>query len=345
MNDDGYRALTMVRPGEPWVEVARPAERLESGEVRVEVRGVGVNYHDYANSLGFIPGPLPRVPMTDGAGVITEVGPGVREWEVGDRVVGTFYPLWQGGSIEPDVVTEVPGDTNDGWLQEQRICRADEIVATPPHLDDVEAASLPCAATTAWSALEIGDIGPGDVVVAMGTGGVSLFVLQLAKARGARVILLSSSDDKLAVGETLGADELVNYRTHADWHLRVRELTDGVGADLVVDVAGEQTLPTSIRAVRYGGTVAVVGVVSGMGSAELPITHVMLRNIRVAGVTVGSVADHRAMAAAVADAQIRPHLSHTFDWLEAEAAIALVAAAGHIGKVGLVVPPSSSTTK
>ena len=339
--NDRYRALTMVQPGEPWVEVALEIADLQPGEVRVEVRGVGVNYHDYANSLGFIPGPLPRVPMTDGAGVVTEVGPGVTDWAVGDRVMSTFYPRWQGGEIAPGLVTEVPGDTNDGWLQERRTCRADELVATPAHLDDVEAASLPCAATTAWSALDLGGIGPGDVVVAMGTGGVSLFVLQLAKARGARVIALSSSDDKLAVAAALGADELVNYNTHPDWHRRVLELTDGVGADLVVDVAGEQTLPTAIRSVRYGGTVAVVGVVSGMGSAELPITHVMLRNISVVGVTVGSVADHRAMAAAVADARIHPHLSHTFDWLEAEAAIALVAAAGHIGKVGLVVPPSS----
>ncbi|WP_051551496.1 zinc-dependent alcohol dehydrogenase family protein [Nocardioides sp. URHA0020] len=335
-----HRALTMVQPGEPWVEVSREAAPLGSGEVRVEVRGVGVNYHDYANALGFIPGPLPRVPMTDGAGVITETGPGVEGWAVGDRVIGSFYPRWQAGPIDEDLVTEVPGDTGDGWLQEQRICRADELVPTPPHLDDVEAASLPCAGTTAWSALELAGIGPGSVVVAMGTGGVSLFVLQLAKARGARVIVLSSSDDKLAIAGRLGADEMVNYNTHPDWHLSVRELTGDVGADLVVDVAGEQTLPTSIRAVRYGGTVAVVGVVSGMGSAELPITHVMLRNIRVAGVTVGSVADHRAMAAAVADARIHPHLSHTFDWREAEDAIALVAAAGHVGKVGLVVPPS-----
>ena len=336
---DRYSALTMVQPGEPWVEVTREAAELAPGEVRVEVRGVGVNYHDFANSLGFIPGPLPRAPMTDGAGVVVEVGPGVDDWVVGDRVMSTFYPLWQSGPIAPDLLTEVPGDSNDGWLQQRRTCRADELVATPSHLSDVEAASLPCAATTAWSALELGGIGPGSVVVAMGTGGVSIFVLQLAKARGARVILLSSSDDKLAVGRSLGADELVNYNTHPDWHLRVRELTGDAGADLVVDVAGEQTLPTSIRAVRYGGTVAVVGVVSGMGSAELPITHVMLRNIGVVGVTVGSVADHRAMAAAVAEAQIRPHLSHTFDWLEAEAAVALVAAAGHIGKVGLSVPP------
>ena len=341
MTDDQYRALTMVQPGEPWVAVSRESVALAPGEVRVEVRGVGVNYHDYANSLGFIPGPLPRVPMTDGAGVVTELGPGVTDWAVGDRVISTFYPRWQSGLISPDLVTEVPGDTNDGWLQQRRTCRADELVATPAHLDDVEAASLPCAATTAWSALELADIGPGSVVVAMGTGGVSLFVLQLAKARGARVIALSSSDDKLAVAATLGADDLVNYNTHPDWHLNVRELTAGAGAGLVVDVAGEQTLPTAVRAVRYGGTVAVVGVVSGMGSAELPITHVMLRNSRVVGVTVGSVADHRAMASAVAEAQIHPHLSHTFDWREAEAALALVAAAGHIGKVGLVVPPSA----
>ncbi len=335
-----HLALVMPGPGEPWVEVSREAVDLEPGEVRVEVRGVGVNYHDYANALGFIEGPLPRVPMTDGAGVITEVGPGVEDWVVGDRAISTFYPRWQSGRIARNLVAEVPGDTGDGWLQQSRTCRADELVPTPAHLNDVEAASLPCAGTTAWSALELGGIGPDSVVVAMGTGGVSLFVLQLAKARGARVIALSSSDDKLAVAATLGADELVNYRTDPDWEWRVLELTDGAGADLVVDVAGEQTLPHSVRAVRYGGTVAVVGVVSGMGSAELSIPHVMLRNIRVAGVTVGSVADHRAMAAAVARAQIRPHLSHTFDWREAEAAIALIAAAGHVGKVGLVVPPS-----
>ena len=327
----------MPGPGEPWVEETRTYADPGPGEVLVEVGAAGLNYHDFANSLGFIDGPWPRVPLTDGAGVVVEVGAGVDRWQVGDRVIGTFYPLWQDGPIAPELVREVPSDTGDGWLQEQRLCRAEELVAAPAHLSLVEAASLPCAATTAWSSLEIADVGPGDVVVAMGTGGVSMFVLQLAKARGARVIALSSSDDKLAVAARLGADDLVNYRERTDWHAAVHELTDGRGADLVVDVAGPETIASSVRSVRYGGTVAVVGVVSGFGDAELPVAHVMLRNTRVVGVTVGSVAATRAMALEVERHGLRPHLSHVLDWRDHHAALELLQSGAHLGKIGLTI--------
>ena len=327
----------MPGPGEPWVEEVRTYVGPGPGEVLVEVGAAGLNYHDFANSLGFIDGPWPRVPLTDGAGVVVEVGAGVDRWRVGDRVIGTFYPQWHDGPISPDVVREVPSDTGDGWLQELRLCSAAELVAAPTHLSLLEAASLPCAATTAWSCLEVAGVGAGDVVVAMGTGGVSIFVLQLAKARGARVVQLSSSDDKLAVAAGLGADDLVNYGDRPDWHAAVLELTNGRGADLVVDVAGPETLATSVRSVRHGGTVAVVGVVSGFGDAELPVAHVMLRNTRIVGVTVGSVAATRAMALEVERHGLRPHLSHTFDWRDHAAALELLQTGAHLGKIGLTI--------
>lgn len=336
MSRDGA-ALVMPGPGEPWLEEVRAYADPGPGEVLVAVGAASLNYHDFANSLGFIDGPWPRVPLTDGAGTVVAVGPDVDAWQVGDRVLSTFYPLWQDGPITPEAVREVPSDTCDGWLQEHRTARADELVAVPAHLSLVEAASLPCAATTAWSALEVAGTGPGDVVVAMGTGGVSMFVLQLAKARGARVIALSSSDDKLAVAAGLGADDLVNYRSRSDWHAAVHELTDGRGADLVVDVAGPETLASSVRSVRYGGSVAVIGVVSGFGDAELPVAHVMLRNTRVVGVTVGSVAATRAMAAEVGRHGIRPHLSHVLDWREHHAALELLQSGAHLGKIGLTI--------
>lgn len=327
----------MLAPGGAWVEARRTAGEPGPGEVVVGVRAVGLNYHDFANSLGLIDGPWPRVPLTDGAGVVEAVGPGVTAWRVGDRVLSTFYPRWQEGPIRAAATGEVPGDTCDGWLQERRRCRADSLVAAPAHLDDAGAAALPCAGTTAWSALQAAGIAAGSTVVTMGTGGVATLALQLAKARGARVIALSSTPGRLELLRRLGADDVISYRHHPDWHTEVHALTDGRGADLVVDVAGADTLPRSVRAVGYGGTVAVIGVLGGMDDAALPVTHVMLRNIRVAGVTVGSVADHAALVAEVERHGIRPHVSAVHDWTRAAEVVAGLADGTHTGKIALTV--------
>ena len=180
----------------------------------------------------------------------------------------------------------------------------------------VQAATLPCAGTTAWSALEAGQVGAGDVVHTQGTGGVSLYALLLAKARGATVILTSSSDDKLAIGTRLGADAVINYTTTPDWEREVRALTDRRGADLVVDIGGPETLARSVRATRMGGTVAIVGVLSGFGDAAIPVSVAMMQNIHLVGVTVGSVRDHTDLCTAVANGRLEPAVSHVLRWDE-----------------------------
>ena len=196
----------------------------------------------------------------------------------------------------------------------------------------------PAQFNQAWSALEAGSVGPGDVVVAQGTGGVSLFALQLAKARGATVILTSSSDEKLELGRRLGADHLVNHRTTPDWEREVRALTNRRGADLVVDVGGQNTLGRSVRATRMGGSVAIVGVLGGFGNAEVPVSTAMTQNIHLVGITVGSVHAHAELAAAVATAGFRPHISHRLGWHELPEAMRVMQAGEHVGKITVEVP-------
>jgi NADPH:quinone reductase-like Zn-dependent oxidoreductase len=331
----------MAEPGATPVPTERPWQPPDPGEAVVRVRAVSLNYHDLVNLMGLLKGPnfpWPRVPMSDGAGEVVAVGPEVETLSVGDRVIGAFHPEWPSGPPTPEAKRSCPGDTGDGWLQQYMRFRADALVATPAHLSDAEAATLPCAATTAWSALEEARIGAGDVVVTQGTGGVSLFAVQLAKARGAAVILTSSSDEKLAVGERLGADHLINYATTPDWERAVREITHGRGADLVVDLGGAESLPRSVHACRMGGTVAIVGVLSGFGPAELPVGYAMTHNTHLVGITVGSIAALTELCGTISGARIKPQISHTFDWSDLSEAARVMRANEHVGKIAVLVP-------
>jgi NADPH:quinone reductase-like Zn-dependent oxidoreductase len=275
--------------------------------------------------------------LTDGAGEVVAVGEGVSTLAVGDRVVGAFHPEWLAGRLTRSNGRATPGDTMDGWLQQHVAFPAGGLVAAPPHLDDAEASTLVCAGTTAWNAVDTAGVRAGDVVVTQGTGGVSCFVVQLAKARGATVILTSSSDDKLRVGRTLGADHVVNYTAQPEWEHVVRELTDGDGADLVVDLGGTETLAKSVRATRSDGHVAIVGVLSGFGMAQFPVSDAMVRQIRLFGVSVGSVEMLGDLARAVTATGLRPHVSHTFDWTEVNRAKQLQQEQRHTGKVTLAI--------
>ena len=234
--------------------------------------------------------------MSDGAGEVVAVGPGADGaqdgLQVGDRVMGAFHPSWLDGPPTPEAKRELPGDTEDGWLQQYRVADVTGLVRTPDYLSDVEAATIPCAGVTAWSALVEANIGEGDVVVTQGTGGVSLFAVQLARALGATVILTSSSDDKLKIGSDLGATHLINYRTTPQWDTEVKRLTAGRGADLIVELGGPATLAQSVHSARVGGTVAVIGVLSGFDMVPISVAEVMLNNLRVIGITVGSVRAH-----------------------------------------------------
>ncbi|MBB3749490.1 NADPH:quinone reductase-like Zn-dependent oxidoreductase [Mycolicibacterium sp. BK634] len=328
-------AMVMKAQGVAVEPESRPVPVPGAGDVLVKVAASSVNYHDMVNLAGLIWGEWPRVPMSDGAGEVVAIGPDVTDFSVGDRVMGAFHPDWQDGPPTPALKAELPGDSGDGWLQQYRVAPVTGLVSTPPHLSDLEAATLPCAAVTAWNALAEAEIGPGDVVLTQGTGGVSLFAVQLAHALGASVILTSSSDEKLAIGSQLGATHLINYRSTPDWENEVKRITGGRGADLVVDLGGPETLAQSVRATRMGGTVAVIGVLTGFDVAPVPVAEVMLNNIRIIGITVGSVLSFVEMCELITSAGIKPHISHVFDWTELTEAVRVLQAGEHVGKIAL----------
>lgn len=332
------QVLVMKAQGEAPELEERPVGTPQDGEVLVKVNASSVNFHDMVNLGGLIWGQWPRIPMTDGAGEIVAVGSGVTEVAVGDRVMGAFHPGWVDGPPTPEAKAEVPGDSEDGWFQQYRIAKVSGLIATPAYLSDIEAATLPCAGVTAWNALAEANIGVGDVVVTQGTGGVSLFAVQFARALGATVILTSSSDEKLEIGSRLGATHLINYRTNPDWDAEVKRITNGQGADLVVDLGGPETLAKSIRASRMGATVAVIGVLSGFDMAPIPVADVMLNNIRVIGITVGSVLSFVELCEVMARDEIRPHISHQFDWTDIGEAVRVLQAGEHVGKIALRIP-------
>ena len=335
---DRQQAMVMNGPGEAPVVVERPVAEPGAGQALVKVNASSLNYHDNINLMGLLPGPWPRVPMSDGAGEVVAVGPATDGLRVGQRVMGAFHPGWPDGPPTPEAKRELPGDTCDGWLQQYRVAEAAGLVATPEHLSDVEAATIPCAAVTAWSALREAGIGEGDVVVAQGTGGVSLFAVQLAQTLGATTILTSSSDDKLRVGSDLGATHLVNYRTRPEWDAEVKRLTDGRGADLVVELGGTATLARSLHSSRMGGTIAVIGVLSGFDLTPIAVAEVMLNNLRVIGITVGSVRAHREVCEVISTARIKPHISHVFDWQGLDEALRVMRAGEHVGKIAITIP-------
>lgn len=335
---DNHRVMVMRSAGAAPELEERPVSTPLEGEVLIKVHASSVNFHDTVNLAGLIWGPWPRVPMTDGAGEIVALGSGVTTLAVGDRVMGAFHPGWLDGAPTPQAKAEVPGDSGDGWLQQYRIAKVEGLVASPAHLSDIEAATLPCAGVTAWNALLEANIGEGDVVVTQGTGGVSLFAVQLARALGASVILTSSSDEKLEIGSRLGATHVINYRDKPEWDVEVKRITNGRGADLVVDLGGPETLAKSVRASRMGGTVAVIGVLTGFDVAPIPVADVMLNNIRLIGITVGSVLSFAAMCKVMARDGIRPHISHVFDWNDLGEAVRVLQSGEHVGKIALRIP-------
>ncbi len=335
---DRQRAVVMNGPGAVLETVDRSVGEPGPGQVLVKVKASSLNFHDNINLMGLLPGPWPRVPMSDGAGEVVAVGSGVDGLQVGDRVMGAFHPSWLDGPPTPESKRDLPGDTEDGWLQQYRVADTTGLVRTPEILSDIEAATVPCAGVTAWSALREANIGEGDVVVAQGTGGVSLLSVQLARALGATVILTSSSDDKLKIGSDLGATHLINYRATPNWETEVKRLTAGRGADLIVDLGGPATLPRSVHSARVGGTVAVIGVLSGFDTAPISVAEVMLNNLRIIGITVGSVRAHRDLCELISTKGIKPHISHVFDWEKLDEALAVMRAGEHVGKIALTIP-------
>ena len=319
----------------------RPEPRPAPGEVLVRLRAASLNFLDIAVATGAYPGPtFPMVPVADGAGEIAELGPsvggwGAGGWAVGDRVVPHFLPDWQDGTLTPAAFAARRGVTRPGSLAEYVAVPAASLVAVPEHLSFAQAATLPVAATTAWRAVRTAGLGPHSTALLLGTGGVSIFALQFAKAHGARVIVTSSSDEKLERARKLGADLTINYRDIPDWDAEALRLTGGRGADLVLETGGAQTFARSVNAAAMAATVFVIGFLTGArpGIDVLPI---MEKELRIQGNNTGPVADLRAVAAAIAAHRLVPVVDRTFAMDQAAEAYAHLAAGGrHFGKIAI----------
>lgn len=318
--------------------VERPDPVPGPGQALVRVRAASLNFRDLLTVQGLYnpKQPLPLVPLSDGVGEVAAIGDGVTRVKVGERVAGLFAQKWLAGPPTKANLLSTLGGPLDGMLTEQIVLHEDGLVSVPAHLTDEEAATLPCAAVTAWSALVTqGGVTAGDNVLVLGTGGVSIFALQIARLLGARVIVTSSRDEKLERARELGAAETINYRSTPDWEKKVKELTGGgVGVDHVVEVGGSATLAKSLRAVRIGGTVSLIGSLTGL-TAEVNLAHILMQNVRVQGVIVGSRESFEALNRAIALHRLRPVVDRVFPFAESRAALDHMAGQGHFGKVSI----------
>jgi NADPH:quinone reductase-like Zn-dependent oxidoreductase len=322
-------------------KVDLPKLQIARGMVLVRVHAVSLNYRDllvvkglYNPKMG-----LPRIPCSDGAGEVVEVGDGVSRVRVGDRVCGIFMQRWLDGSATAEKTKGALGGDVDGMLAEYALLSEEGVVRFPEHLSYEEAATLPCAGVTAWNALQhAGEpaqpVLMGETIVIQGTGGVSIFALQFAKVLGARVIGTSSSEKKLARAYDMGLDAGCNYKERPEWSKWVVEATEGVGADRMIEVGGAGTFGQSLRATRVGGVIAQIGVLSGANAAEpLVLTPILHKQLRVQGIYVGSRAMFEEMNAAIAKANLRPVIDRVFEFDEAREAFQHMESASHFGKI------------
>lgn len=304
------------------------------GEVLVQMKAASLNYRDLLMIDGKYNPRLqrPRIPFSDGAGEVVEVGPDVTRWKVGDRVASIFFQKWIAGGITPDAAKSARGGAIDGVLSEYVIFDEESVVAVPEHLSFEEGATLPCAAVTAWNALTTGGLACGDTVLTLGTGGVSVFAAQLATAAGARVIGTSSSDAKLDRLKELGVTDGINYNTVPDWHKKVTGLTNGRGVDRVIEVGGAGTLLKSVLATRVGGIVSLIGVLTGQSGEVNPLPAVM-KGICIQGIFVGSREMFEALNRALTMHEIKPVIDKVFPFDAVKDALHYQESQAHFGKV------------
>jgi len=317
--------------------VERPTPSPGPGEVLIAVRAISLNFRDLLMIKGLYNPKLrlPRIPCSDGAGEVVEVGEGVTAWKPGDRVAGIFMQRWLDGALTPARARGALGGDVDGMLTDYIVLTQNGLVDIPDHMSFQEAATLPCAAVTAWNALAAGNLTPGATVLIQGTGGVSIFALQFARLQGARVLGVSSSNKKLERAYELGLDAGLNYRDYPDWDRWVMDQTGGSGVDLVVEVGGVGTLPRSLKSIRVGGVIAQVGVLAGEGE-PLPIPMILHKQARIQGIYVGSRKDFVEMNKAVSLAKLRP-VGENFHWTQAREAIERMEEGSHFGKLVLTV--------
>ena len=313
----------------------------EGCDVVVRVRAVSLNYRDTLVCAGsYNPKyPLPLVPCSDGAGDVIAIGPDVKRFRIGDRVMPIFSQSWLDGDPDEQTLRSSLGGPLHGTLREIMTVPEQALVRVPDSLGYAEAATLPCAALTAWSALVTYGLSTlaGASVLVLGTGGVSIFALQIAKAGGAQVIVTSGDHEKLERVKKMGADHVIHYREQPEWHRTVRELTSGRGVDLVIEVGGAGSLERSIKSVRPGGVVSLIGILGGKAGA-IDLTPVLMRNVRVQGILVGHRAGFEAMCRAIEQNKIRPVIDQSYAFEEAPTAIEELSRGAHFGKLVIELP-------
>ncbi len=329
------KAMILDAPG--GLDRLRMVERPDPGApgpgmIRVRLHATSLNYHDYGVVAGKMPTEDGRIPMADGAGVVEAVGEGVTDFASGDAVVSCFFPDWQEGPPRVGDFSRVPGDGIDGYACELVVAPATAFTRAPRGYDHAEAATITTAGLTAWRSLVVdGGLRAGDTVLVLGTGGVSIWALQIARMMGARVAVTSSSDEKLARARELGAAHVVNYRTHEDWGQRVHDWA-GEGVDHVIEVGGPATLAQSIDAVRIGGHIGLIGVLTGI-AGDVPTATLMRKQARLQGLIVGSRRMQMEFVRALDDAALRPVVDRRFDLADLAEAFRLQERGGHFGKI------------
>ncbi|MDD4933347.1 MAG: NAD(P)-dependent alcohol dehydrogenase [Methylacidiphilaceae bacterium] len=332
------RAVILERPG--GLDKLRLVNREDPaspgpGEIRIRLRASSLNFHDYLVATGRLPTEEGRIPMSDGAGLVEEIGEGVSAVSTGDSVVSCFFPCWQEGGPTAGDFGQVPGDGIDGYAREAVVAPGSWFTRAPAGWSLAEAATLTTAGLTAWRALVVdGKLKAGDTVLVLGTGGVSIFALQIAKAMGARVIATSSSDAKIERLLSLGADYAIHYRQEPHWSRQVLRWTEGRGVDHVVEVGGPGTLDQSIRACRIGGHISLIGVLTGT-SGEVGTALLMQRQIRLQGLVVGSRRHQIDMVRAMEATGLRPVIDRSFPLAEIADAFRYQESGKHVGKICL----------
>lgn len=314
----------------------RPKPTAGPGQVLVQMKASSLNYRDLVvpeRGYGSFTGTLPLIPISDGVGTVCEVGPDVRRVAVGDRVCPTYFQNWTSGEPDLERLTQSLGGPVDGTMTEIMCLSEQGVVKVPAHLTDAQAASLPCAALTAWSALTTGStIKSGDRVLIQGCGGVALFAVQFARLLGAHVTVITSSEERMARVRQLGADAVINYRAVPEWAKATRDITLGRGYDLIVELGGEKTLPQSLRCIRPGGTIAMIGILSG-STLTTSLGLIVTRQVRLQGVTVGHRDGFEAMIRAIDQHQVQPVVDRVFDFEDLKEAMAYLKSGAQFGKV------------
>lgn len=320
----GLDALTV---GESEVRAPGP------GEIQVRVHASSLNFHDYLVAAGLLPVDDGRIPMSDAAGEVTAVGEGVSGFTEGDKVMSCFFPHWKDGDATLDSLLGVPGDHVDGFASQSVTMDAGGFSRMPAHMSFAEAATLPCAGLTAWRALvEEANLQSDEWVLVQGTGGVSIFALQIAKHLGCKVLATSSSDAKLEKLRDLGADAVINYRDQPEWGRQAAEITGGVS--LVVEVGGPGTVTQSVRSLRVGGMISMIGVLTGI-AGDVPLAEFFQRNAVMSGITVGSQLHQANMTLAFEEWQLKPVLDQSFALANLGDAFRYQESGKHFGKIGL----------